>query len=75
MLKKIINILSEWISCQGDGSGGNVLPPGPRQTVVLERTEKKSLPGRESFSSYLKREAGAAKARNEPAVIGVSPFT
>lgn len=50
-------------------------PPGPRQTVVLERTEKKSLPGRESFNSYLKREAGAAKARNESAVIGVSPFT
>lgn len=35
--------------------------------------KKKSLPGRESFNSSLKREAGAAKAQNESSVIGVSP--
>lgn len=37
--------------------------------------EKKSLPGRESFNCSFKREAGAAKARKESSVIGVSLFT
>lgn len=40
-----------------------------------QRKKKKSLPGRESFNSSFKREAGAARAQNGASVIGVSPFT
>lgn len=51
-------------------------PRGPgRQWSWKGQKNKKSLPGRESFNSSLKREAGAAEARNESSVIGVSPFT
>lgn len=34
---------------------------------------KKLLPGRESFNCSFEREAGAAEARNESSVWGVSP--
>lgn len=53
-----------------------MLPPGPRQTVVLERRKKKNYFLEESVLIVLLRgRGGSCQGWNESSVWGVPPFS